>query len=178
MNLDYDAYQLIFLGGLILSGLFLVTTVILFFVLKIPRVIGDLSGANARKAIEEIRSQNEQSGEKTYKPSAVNRERGKITDKMTRSGKLIKTPSAGIGGHQTAKISTMELDTEMLPAEETTVLSQPASETTVLGAAAAGETMLLQPEPAYASAPQPVANTVFAVEMEITYIHSNEVIAF
>ena len=173
MNFDYETYQLIFYAGLVLSGLCLVTTVVLFFTLKIPKVIGDLTGANARKAINEIRSQNEQSGAKSYQPSAVNRERGKITDKMTKSGRLVKNPSGGMGGHRTEKISTMELDTEMLPADETTVLSEPASETTVLGSAAAGETMLLQPEPV---AP-PVMNTVFAVEMEITYIHTNEVIA-
>ena len=174
MAFEYETYQLIFYGGLILSGLCLVATVVLFFVLKIPRVIGDLTGANARKAIEEIRNQNERGGEKTYKPSAVNRERGKITDKMTQSGRLIKNPSGGMGGHKTAKISTMELDTEMLPADETSVLSEPANETAVLGTAGVGETMLLQPEPV----PQPVMNTVFAVEMEITYIHTNEVIAF
>lgn len=172
MNFDYETYQLIFYAGLVLSGLCLVTTVVLFFTLKIPKVIGDLTGANARKAINEIRNQNEQSGAKSYQPSAVNRERGKITDKMTQSGRLVKNPSGGMGGHRTEKISTMELDTEMLPADETTVLSEPANETTVLGGSA-GETMLLQPEPV---AP-PVMNTVFAVEMEITYIHTNEVIA-
>lgn len=172
MSFEYETYQLIFYVGLILSGLSLVATVVLFFVLKIPNVIGDLTGANARKAINEIRNQNESGGAKTYKPSAVNRERGKITEKMTQSGRLIQNPSGGMGGHKTAKISTMELDTEMLPADETTVLSEPANETTVLGGGA-GETMLLQPEPV---AP-PVTSQVFAVEMEITYIHTNEVIA-
>lgn len=175
--MTYEVYRYIFLGGLILACLFLALAVVLFFVLKIPRVIGDLTGATARKAIEDIRNQNEESGTKSYKPSAVNRERGKITEKMTRSGKLVKHPSAGIGGHITAKISTQELDVEMLPADETTVLVN--EETTVLAPepapyAPASETTVLS-QPMAAPVPvQPAA--VFSVDYEITYIHTQEVI--
>lgn len=176
--MTYEVYRYIFLGGLILACLFLALAVALFFVLKIPRVIGDLTGATARKAIEDIRNQNEETGTKTYKPSAVNRERGKITEKMTRSGKLVKHPTAGMGGHITAKISTQELDTEMLPADETTVLTN--EETTVLApepaayAPANETTVLSQPM----AAPVPVQSAVvFRVDYEITYVHTQEVIA-
>lgn len=183
--MTYEICRYIFFGGMILSVLSLIATIVLFFLLKIPNVIGDLTGANARKAIESIRNQNEQTGTKTYAPSAVNRERGKITEKMTLSGQLIRHPSAGIGGHHTAKISTQELDTEMLPAEETTVLT--AGETTVLEETAvleettvlqepAGETTVLDQSFAPQAAPV-VQQAVFAVDFEITYIHTNEVIA-
>ena len=70
--MTYEIYRYIFYGGLILSGLMLAVTVVLFFVLRIPNVIGDLTGANARKAIESIRNQNEQPGAKRHKPSTVN----------------------------------------------------------------------------------------------------------
>lgn len=177
--MTYEICRYIFFSGMILSALSLIATIVLFFLLKIPNVIGDLTGANARKAIESIRNQNEQTGTKTYAPSAVNRERGKITEKMTLSGQLIRHPSAGIGGHHTAKISTQELDTEMLPAEETTVLT--AGETTVLEETTvlqepAGETTVLDQSFAPQAAPV-VQQAVFAVDFEITYIHTNEVIA-
>lgn len=186
--MTYEVYRYIFYGGMILSCLMLIASVVLFFVLKIPNVIGDLTGANARKAIEEIRNQNQQTGTKTYKPSAVNRERGKVTDKITSSGRLMKNPTNDMGGHKTAKISTQQLDTEMLPADETTVLSdassettvlqEPAGETTVLDTAAldttALDTTVLDTTVLPAMMQQPA---VFAIELDITYIHTNEVIS-
>jgi len=66
-QMTYDVYMMIFEVGRILAILMFVVSLILFFVLKIPAVIGDLSGATARKAIENIRNQNEESGEKAYK---------------------------------------------------------------------------------------------------------------
>ena len=55
--MTYEMYRMIFqIAGGLSIGL-LVVSVILFFVLKIPRVIGDLSGRTARKAIEDIRKQ-------------------------------------------------------------------------------------------------------------------------
>lgn len=87
--MTYEMYRMIFqIAGGLSIGL-LVVSVILFFVLKIPRVIGDLSGRTARKAIEDIRKQNTQSGDKRHKTSAVNRERGMITDRITPSGNLM-----------------------------------------------------------------------------------------
>lgn len=51
----------------VLAGISLLTSVILWFLLKIPRVIGDLSGRNARKSIAEMRNVNE----KDYRKKAV-----------------------------------------------------------------------------------------------------------
>lgn len=112
------------------SGIFFVAAVVIFFVLGIPAVIGDLSGRTARRAIEDIRNRNESTGEKAYKSSAANINRGKLTQ----------------------KISTMKLDaaggeTTVLEAEannETTVLkSEVNSETTVLEPRADNETTVL-----------------------------------
>ena len=60
--------------------IFLVSAVIVWFVFKIPMVIGDLSGRNARKSIEQLRKNNEKNGNKPYRSSAVNAARGKITE--------------------------------------------------------------------------------------------------
>ena len=104
----------------------------------------------------------------------MNRERGKITDKISASGRLMKNPSEGIGGAMaTEKIGTQQLpaaETTVLGGAETTVLSS-ADETTVLGSGA--ETTVL-------SAPVsdvPYDGSVFKVEYELTLIHTDEVIA-
>lgn len=165
--MTYDIYRYIFMGGAVLAGIMFVLSVLLFFFLKIPHVLGDLTGRNARKAIENIRNQNESSGDKLYKTSQVNRERGKLTDKISPSGSLMRDPSGVLGGGgamATEKISTQELPPQ---ANETTVLDT-ANETTVLNSEA-GETTLLDAQPDTAP--------VFQIEYEITYIHSEEVIA-
>lgn len=172
--MSYEMYRYIFLGALIACGIFFVIAVVLFFTFKIPKVISDLSGRTARKAIENIRAQNEQSGDKTYQSSAVNLERGKLTDKISRSGKLVPREATPFGtGVITEKISTQKLDTAgetavLEASEETSVLSAPTGETDVL-APMSGETEVLAPT-------QP-AMQIFAVEYEITFIHTNEVIA-
>ena len=160
--MSYEIYRYVFYGGAILAGVMLVTTVILFFVYKIPTVIGDLTGANARKAIENIRNQNENSGDKLYKTSPVNRERGKLTDKISPSGSLMKDPS----GHFAGAMATEKISTQELPPEETTVLDA-TNETTVLDNVGASETMVLDAVDA------PVT---FQIEYEITFIHTDEVI--
>ncbi len=171
--MTYEVYYYIFLGSAILSAIMFVVSVILFFALKIPTVIGDLTGANARKAIENIRSQNESSGNKTYQSSTVNRERGKLTDKISPSGRLIKDPSHSIhGAMATAKIGTQKLTPEDLGGGETMVLTAEltgAGETTLLSeqASTAPETSVLA---------QPNAMAAFTVEYEIMLIHTNEVI--
>ena len=170
--MSYEIYRYIFYGGAILAAVMLAVTVLLFFVYKIPTVIGDLTGANARKAIENIRNQNESSGNKLYKTSQVNRERGKLTDKISPSGSLMRDPSGILGGGAmaTEKISTQQLpqvdETTVLESNETTVLS--SNETTVLDNAGAGETTVLATEDVPA---------VFQIEYEITFIHTDEVIA-
>lgn len=161
--MSYEIYRYIFYGGAILAAVMLVVTVILFFVYKIPTVIGDLTGANARKAIENIRNQNESSGDKLYKTSQVNRERGKLTDKISPSGSLMKDPS----GHFAGAMATEKISTQELPPEETTVLDV-SNETTVLDNAGAGETTVLTTEDTPAT---------FQIEFEITFIHTDEVIA-
>lgn len=173
--MSYEMYSYIFLGALIACGIFFVIAVILFFTLNIPKVISDLTGRTARKAIENIRMQNEQSGDKTYQSSAVNLERGKLTDKISRSGRLMPRDATPFGtGVITEKISTMELEQ---PVGETDVLDQSVGETDVL-APMVGETDVLTPVFGETEVLAPVEQPVqaFTVEYEITFIHTSEVI--
>ena len=49
-------YDVCFYGGLILCGIFLITAVVLFFALNIPKVVGDLTGSTARRKIREMKA--------------------------------------------------------------------------------------------------------------------------
>lgn len=182
--MTYEVYRYLFLGALIACGILAALSVALFFLLKIPQVIGDLTGRTARKAIENIRKQNEQTGDKMYKSSAVNLQRGKLTEKISQSGRIIpraETPfGTGIITEQLSgqqNISYGDETTVLGTASETTVLCPQAGETTVLDAPAEEppyvETVSYGEEPAYVEEPF----QAFVIEYEITFIHTNEVIA-
>lgn len=165
--MTYEMYRYVFLGAAVACGVLFATSVILFFTLRIPKVIGDLTGRTARKAIENIRMQNEQSGDKSFQSSAVNLERGKLTDKITQSGRLVPREATPFGtGVITEKISTHRLPVEE-PAGETTVLTV-TDETSVLDSGI-GETVVLD-----TSGTQTAQS--FSIEYEITFIHTDEVV--
>lgn len=202
--MTYEVYNYIFIGAAIASGVLLVVSVILFFVLEIPKVIGDLSGSNARKGIENIRRQNEATGDKSYKSSSVNLKRGRVTDKISNSGRIQKpTTGAFSTGVGTSKIGTARTapksapapveNTAVLPRTEATMVLNDSDATMVLSgapsAASEMQTTLLAPAPVEAAPettmltgelkPQvmPAASpAVFEVEIEITYVHTNVVI--
>lgn len=165
--MSYEIYRYIFIGAAILCGAMLITSILLFILLRIPKVIGDLTGRTARKAIENIRNQNESSGDKTYRSSLVNQERGKLTDKISPSGRLIRNPTDLLGG----AMATEKIGTQQLVSDETTVLDS-GNETTVLTGElenSGNETTLLSQTD--------ISNNVFEIEYEITYIHTNEIIS-
>lgn len=175
--MTYDIYRYIYIGAAILCGVMLVASILIFILMKIPRIISDLSGATAKKAIKEIREQNERTGDKSYQVSQVNRNRGKLTDKISPSGNIIQQSQAQMGyGLQTTKIATQQLSVEN--ANETTVL---ANETTVLTTSASETTVLTPNETTVLSEfginePDSSTQSVFAIEYEITYIHTQEII--
>ena len=164
--MTYETYHLIFVVAAVLAGVFLVISAILFVVLKIPRVVGDLSGATAKKAIQSIREQNEQSGNKVYKSSKVNMERGKLTEKITPSGRLLHHHTGGFGAH-TEKISTQMLQNQATQAGETEVLSTIPEEAALMNAGMNETTVLTQ---------NMVMQPFFEIEQDITFIHTEELI--
>lgn len=166
--MTYEMYRYVFLGAAAACGVFLVISVVLFFAFHIPKVVSDLTGRTARKAIANIRMQNERSGDKSYQSSAVNMQRGKLTDKISQSGRLVPRDETPFGtGMITEKIATQQLRVEE-PAGETAVLT--ATEETAVLNPDAGETTVLD------GTNEPVAQE-FTVEHEITFIHTSEVIA-
>ncbi len=166
--------QTMSLVAFIAAGVLFLVAIALFFLFNIPKVFGEVTGSTARKAIEMIRQQNEQTGNKAYRPSPVNAERGKITEKITPSRKLErKAGNAGVSVG-TAKLKTAELENE---AQETTVLSTPASETTVLNSST-GETTVLDSVPEMYDDRNSANAAVgdITVEYEIGFTGSSEVI--
>lgn len=77
-----NAWFIIAIVGFSLSAIALIIAVILFFRLKILAVIGDLSGRTVAREIKAMRDMNASSGDKRFRPSKVNMERGTLTEKV------------------------------------------------------------------------------------------------
>lgn len=77
-----EMYNRISMAAFILFVISLAFTIFLGFRLQILKVINDLNGRTARKAIEKMRIDNEKSGIKSFYPSPVVVARGTITDKI------------------------------------------------------------------------------------------------
>lgn len=88
--------EVISIIGFCLAGVSFVISAYLFFSSNINAVIGDLSGKTAQKQIEAIRKQNAESGDKRYRPSMLNTNRGKTTEKVLKTGKLKTNDKKGI----------------------------------------------------------------------------------
>lgn len=156
-------YMIICYVAAALCILSLLITLFLFFKLNIVGVIGDLTGSTARKGIETIRSENARTGNKAHKVSQVNKERGKLTDRITPSGNLkskgaLVELSVGTERFNTGKLEAKDLynsinDTDNgetvvitgIGDDETTVLAgnMYSEETTVLNDIFSDETTLL-----------------------------------
>lgn len=67
----------------VMACIFAVLSVVLWIVFRIPSIIGDLSGRNAKKSIEQLRLQNLKTGNKAFRPSQTNLDRGKVTATMS-----------------------------------------------------------------------------------------------
>lgn len=155
--MSVELLQTLSLVAFILGGVLFLVAVALFFLFNVPQLYGEVSGATARKAIENIRQQNEVSGNKAYRPSPVNASRGKLTDKITPSGKLEargETPAVSVGTSKLKKNNaaaeasqTVLLEADAADASQTVLLeanNAEASQTVLLSAdSAAGATTLL-----------------------------------
>ena len=65
-----------------LAGIALIASVFMFIKMRIPAVIGDLTGRTVAREIKAMRDSNASSGDKRFRPSQVNLERGTLTDKV------------------------------------------------------------------------------------------------
>ena len=147
--MSYDTYRLIFIGAAIACGVMFLVSVTLFFVFKIPNIIGNLTGRNAKKAIEDIKRQNE-SYAYSDKANALNGKK-KITEKIStaRLDNIGETTVLGNNGEDETTVlgNSGEDETTVLGnngTDETAVLGNSGTdETTVLGNNGTDETAVL-----------------------------------
>lgn len=109
-----QALKIVSIVTFCLAGIALVFGIVCFIIFKIPKVIGDLSGRNAKKSIEQMRSENEKSGKKSYRPHPVAKARGKTTEPMD----FPQTPK----GRRQAPLPSGIPPKSQLPGEATEVL--------------------------------------------------------
>ena len=76
------AWLIIAIVGFSLSGIALVAAIFMFIKMNIPAVIGDLTGKTVAREIKAMRDANISSGDKSFRPSKVNLERGTLTEKV------------------------------------------------------------------------------------------------
>lgn len=188
------------LVSFILAGVSFLLAVFFWIRFNIPAVIGDLSGRTARKSIEKMRTNNEKTGNKSYKTSKVNLGRGKLTDTMPDSDKLTENLKQKLGAGDIqpetgllAENSAMQFDSEetdvLVEHDETDLLNTGVFETELLqtnvfGAEEVDETGLLVEENETALLVEDklenrtleVANLKFVLLEEVMLIHTNEVI--
>ena len=168
--MSVELLQTLSIVSYIAAGVLFLGAVALFFLLDVPKLIGDISGSTARKAIEAIRQQNESTGDKAYKPSAVNASRGKVTDKISPSGKLEQRSSGLSIGAQTEKLDTTDLTAAAI---EATTLLNASSETSVLQDGENGATTILSEN----AAPQEGQADSISIDVDLNYTSSSEIIA-
>lgn len=105
--MDANHWLIVSIVGYSLAGVLLIAAAILFIKMNILAIIGDLTGKTAARQIQEIREQNIKTGDKRYRPSAFNMERGFLTEPMSsrlgRSGKIGKT--AQVLAHKSKRLN-------------------------------------------------------------------------
>lgn len=119
------------LACFIVAGLFLIAAIVLFFVLDVPALIGEVTGATERKAIENIRMQNEDTSE----AKSVKANKAKKAVKPSAQPQMKEAD----GNPGTAKLSTAKL---LTGSEGTTLLNTESNATTLLNAESNATTLL------------------------------------
>lgn len=161
------------------AGVCFAIAIFFFFFFKIPTVIGDLSGKTARKSIAKMRAANEKTGNKSYKESKINLNRGKVTDTMHNFGKTSKKVSANNGTNPETGLLNENKAVKNV-SEETALLDNEDEATGFLEDEATG---LLVDEDATASLDNSMQNVVkrtgnikLVIIDEVMLVHTDEVI--
>ena len=107
--MTYDMYHTIFITAGLLCGVMLAVTILLFFVLKVPKLISYFTGVTERKAVKNIRQRNERSGSRLSGSNIAASGSRKAAGKICLSGHLSR--------------ETEPLSTSGQASDETSVLS-------------------------------------------------------
>lgn len=69
--MSFETLQIFSIVSYILAAIMFVLAVVLFFVLRVPKLFGYITGLNARKAIANIHNQNEDDEDNLYNSNSV-----------------------------------------------------------------------------------------------------------
>lgn len=167
--MTYSNYMLMYYIALAATIVLLLVTVVLFFVLRIPKAFNDLTGRTERKAIKSINEQRE-AGKLSHDTAGAETDRMGMpaTDKISESGRILDENPANT-------VVTEKIQTDTLAGSaETTVLQDGSGETTLLSDnTQAGETTLLQPQ-MNQSSPQYSGETTLLDESQRQEVFGNE----
>ena len=167
--MTYSNYMLMYYIALAATIVLLLVTVLLFFVLRIPKAFNDLTGRPERKAIKSINEQRE-AGKLSHDTAGAETDRMGMpaTDKISESGRILDENPANT-------VVTEKIQTDTLAGSaETTVLQDGSGETTLLSDnTQAGETTLLQPQ-MNQSSPQYSGETTLLDESQRQEVFGNE----
>lgn len=103
-------YQIISIVTFSLAAVSLGLAVILWFKFRIWKIIGDLSGRTAKKSIERMRSANEKSGRKSYRPTPVEESREKLRKPVILEEKDTDVLQYSANGTEVLSNGTVPLD--------------------------------------------------------------------
>ena len=121
-----NIYNICFYGGLTLAIILLIVSIVLFFVFRIPKVIGDLTGSTARREIEQKKKKKGRVGDTDSASNISKAEQKKYYNQGT--GKITIRDSA----------TNDDIDNDPLSGA-----ADSESETVVLGADSEAETAVL-----------------------------------
>ena len=148
--MTYESFRYIFIGGAALSAVMLVTSIVLFFAFDVPDLFGYFSGKNKRKGLEEIQRENKRNIDVQGNRSTFDFDGEKTSGKLDNSRDQLQ-PDAEYKSVTQDLNTDAVLETEYLDSKNdivnTTLLSEEADK------------------------------AVFVIEREITFIHTDEVIA-
>lgn len=170
----------------IVAGVLLLLSVALFFLLDVPKLYGEITGKTAKKAIDAIQKHNESSKANGY--DSNKHSRSKLTDKISKSGRITSYGDGGSIGVSTEKIAVnqnpnVSKETTVLSqSNETTVLSD-SNETTVLSIGN-NETTVLSSQPTSVNETtvlvneNPVMGETTVLTQDVSYVDTTPAIGF
>jgi hypothetical protein len=169
-------YKVMFYGGISISIIMLIISVILFFKLDVIKVVNDLTGVTAKRKIQEIKEQNINYGQKKYVPMETGGKKGEVTGKLNLSEKL-RWKSKTDKLMKKAKLEEVVIEKDIESKDSlTTILKE---DTSVLGSYGS-ETELLQEIEDINSTDIVTEKDFISNEFEIIFdvlsIHTDEVI--
>lgn len=173
--MSYDTLYVIELIGIIGCVLFLAISVAMFFLFKIPKVVGDITGSTAKKAISNIEYQNSNTEVSMYNRPKLS---STAADKSTMLNNKKSVPAApnkiGVTTAElkisNTKVNGLMNETELLVSTET------SGETEILADGYMSQTELLGDDVASSNMDKIYAQKTFEIVNDITLVNSSEII--